>query len=597
MILPVLLALSQAVVLPNDNRTPAGTRHGDTLALDLEVRMARWYPEASNGPFVDVPVFAVKGGAAQIPGPLIRVSAGTQLDITVHNALADSAITVHGLVAHPGADDSVQLAAGASRRLQFAAGAPGTYLYWASAGARYFTTAAGQRDSLERDQLAGAFVVDSGPAANDRIFVLNLWGDPFDSTAADPRTRRNTLTINGKSWPHTERLGLTVGDSVRWRVINATQRLHPMHLHGFYFHVETRGTGLKDSLVAPAQRSLAVTDEIAPRQTRLLSWLPNRPGNWLFHCHIAFHVVPTNATLERFDPATHAEHMAGLVLGLDVRQPAGWKEPDRPHPRRLKFRIEELGPTKHSPRGVGVKLGDGGTQTPGPTLVLTRGEPTDITVVNELEEPTAIHWHGLELESYSDGVAGWSGKQTSVAPAIAPGDSFVAHLTMPRAGTFIYHTHMHDISQLTAGLYGPIVVLEPGQRFEPARDHVFIVGWDGPQVRPTFFLLNGDSTPPPLELAAGVAHRLRMVNIGPALRLRFAVLRDTTVASWRPVGADGAALPETRAVPGRAAVVLPVGSTMDAEFLPPSPGDYRLTITIALPGNTTPVITQRLVVR
>ena len=42
-------------------------------------------------------------------------------------------------------------------------------------------------------------------------------------------------------------------------------------------------------------------------------------------------------------------------------------------------------------------------------LVLTRGEPTDIVVVNRLAEPAAIHWHGIELESYSDGVAGWSG--------------------------------------------------------------------------------------------------------------------------------------------------------------------------------------------
>ena len=40
----------------------------------------------------------------------------------------------------------------------------------------------------------------------------------------------------------------------------------------------------------------------------------------------------------------------------------------------------------------------------------------------------------------------------------------VAHLTLKRAGTFIYHTHLNDLYQISTGLYGPIIVLEPGQR-------------------------------------------------------------------------------------------------------------------------------------
>src|SRR4029434_6882263 len=47
---------------------------------------------------------------------------------------------------------------------------------------------------------------------------------------------------------------------------------------------------------------------------------------------------------------------------------------------------------------------------PGPTIVLKRGEPVSITVVNELPEATAVHWHGLELESDFDGVAGFTGR-------------------------------------------------------------------------------------------------------------------------------------------------------------------------------------------
>ena len=45
-------------VVPNDNRVPAGRLRGDTLDLDLEVRMATWYLEADSGPAVEVAAFA-----------------------------------------------------------------------------------------------------------------------------------------------------------------------------------------------------------------------------------------------------------------------------------------------------------------------------------------------------------------------------------------------------------------------------------------------------------------------------------------------------------------------------------------------------------
>ena len=79
--------------------------------------------------------------------------------------------------------------------------------------------------------------------------------------------------------------------------------------------------------------------------------------------------------------------------------------------------------------------------------------------MNELAEPTAVHWHGIELESYFDGVAGFSGDAQRISPLIAPRDSFEARFTPPRAGTFIYHTHVDEERQQPAGLAGPIVVL------------------------------------------------------------------------------------------------------------------------------------------
>jgi FtsP/CotA-like multicopper oxidase with cupredoxin domain len=218
--------------------------------------------------------------------------------------------------------------------------------------------------------------------------------------------------------------------------------------------------------------------------------------------------------------------------------------------------------------------------------------PTDIVVINRQREPAAVHWHGIELESYSDGVTGWSGDGARLAPSIMPGDSFTARLTLPRAGTFMYHTHLNDIEQLTSGLYGGMVVLEPGRRFDPALDHLFVAGWDG-DGEPPRVVVNGDSASPPLHLAGGRVHRFRFVNIGPALRLRFAIYRDTALVTWRRQAKDGADLPRHQAVMAPATEVLEVGETFDAE-LRLDRGEYRLQAA-SVPAK--PYYVRRLVVR
>ena len=211
-------------------------------------------------------------------------------------------------------------------------------------------------------------------------------------------------------------------------------------------------------------------------------------------------------------------------------------------------------------------------------------------VINRLKEPTAIHWHGIELESFSDGVAGWSGMGNSLAPSIMPGDSFVARLTLPRAGTFMYHTHLNDLEQLTSGLYGAIVVLEPGQQFDPTREHVFVVGWDGEET--PAMVVNGDTHPPPLALASGVPHRFRFINIGAANLAVFKLERDSAVVRWQRVAKDGADLPRHQARLVPAVLGIQVGETFDVLFTP-EPGEYRLSA--SSPSN--PFYVQRVIVR
>ena len=134
--------------------------------------------------------------------------------------------------------------------------------------------------------------------------------------------------------------------------------------------------------------------------------------------------------------------------------------------------------------------------------MLRRDEPVEITLVNQLAEATAIHWHGIELDSYYDGVHGWSGIDRRVTPMIEPGGTFVVRFTPPRAGTFIYHTHLHDYRQLSSGLYGPLIVTNAGETFDPATDHVIVLGRSGltsdePSVLtdPESVVMNGERAP------------------------------------------------------------------------------------------------------
>ncbi len=592
---------SLPLVQANDNRSPAGHLENGILTIRLVVGLARWFPEAADGPSADVPAIAEEGKAPQIPAPLIRVPVGTTIVATVRNTLTDSTIYVRGFSAHPAARlDSIPIQPGESRTVRFSAGAPGTYPYLMTPGIR------DPDKSDERESSGGALVIDSaGFHPADRIFVINIWGLTKDSL-----TYANALAINGRSWPFTERIEATAGDTLRWRVVNVSGREHPMHLHGFYFQLTARGTELADTLYTVRQRRLAVTEDMGSGHTMALEFTPNRAGHWLFHCHIAFHVLAGAAQLAGVTAPSHQmhsgdirQHMAGLVLGINVRARPGTMVAARAHPSRLHLFVDEARRRSFAPRALGFVLqrnaripSTDSIEAVGSLIVLTRGKPTDITVVNRLSEATAVHWHGIELESYSDGVAGWSGTADHLAPVIAAGDSFTARLTLPRAGTFIYHTHLNDLEQLTSRLYGALVVLEPGKRFDSATDHIFVLGWDGPTDPPRRWVVNGDTSGPPLEIAAGVPQRFRFVNIAPAGRIVFSIRHDSSIVSWRPIAKDGAAYSRETSTIGPARRRLNVGETFDAEFVAPSAGEYELTASPQGP-QAKPFYSRRLIVR
>jgi hypothetical protein len=255
-------------------------------------------------------------------------------------------LTLHGFHTRPGeASSTVEIAPGQQLELEFAVGAPGTYFYWGS------TMKGGPVTGLPtyRDgPLSGGFIVDprgERPDPAERIFVISQWRenpelDPPNLLASAP-TQRRTFAINGFAWPFTERLTYELHQPVRWRWINATLEWHPLHLHGFYYDILSLGDAERDVPFAPAQRPRVVTHRVNPHATMVVTWTPDRIGNWLFHCHILDHIDPTvrlRLPAAHGSPHSDSEHareaMSGLVLGMTVREPPNYSASAPPRPPR-----------------------------------------------------------------------------------------------------------------------------------------------------------------------------------------------------------------------------------------------------------------------
>ena len=94
-------------------------------------------------------------------------------------------------------------------------------------------------------------------------------------------------------------------------------------------------------------------------------------------------------------------------------------------------------------------------QVPGPIIRGQSGTTLTIEAVNQLAEPTSVHWHGLRIDNAMDGVPGVT------QDPIQPGDTFVYRLKLTEAGTFWYHPHLNAGEQLERGLKGILIVDPP----------------------------------------------------------------------------------------------------------------------------------------
>ena len=369
-----------------------------------------------------------------------------------------------------------------------------------------------------------------------------------------------------------------------------------------------------------------------------MTWTPERAGNWLFHCHVMTHVSPSLYVDGTSKPASEHDHhsagMTGMVLGITVtsrdgspsakadlkvrptspehlesRKAAiadernGAPAPDRSHVGRSFSSANDSEPRKltlvmrSDPNRFGdatsVRLHASGRRLAthqrtgvgaGPALVLTRGEPVEITLVNELPEPTAIHWHGMELESYYDGVHGFGG----IGSADDAADS--ARRVICRAVHASAHRHFHLSHASPRPAAADLRLVwgdaRPRSRSRPSTLRPIMCSCSAAVVRtgrcPSRAQRRaladrsfGGSEPSPS--GARDQHHSRTTSS------RCRCSSAESPATWRPLTKDGAPVPTDRAQPRPARQIIGVGETYDFEV--DAPAGVRLSgSTCASPG-------------
>jgi len=217
--------------------------------------------------------------------------------------------------------------------------------------------------------------------------------------------------------------------------------------------------------------------------------------------------------------------------------------------------------------------------TPGPTIEAVEGDRVRIYVTNKLKEPTTLHWHGVVVPNGMDGVSGLTQKP------IPPGGTFVYDFTFKYPGTFMYHSHHDEMTQIALGMVGMIVV-HPKVARGPhvARDFALMTHeWriDAGARRPNplemvdfnVLTFNGKAYPgtEPLVVGKGERVRIRLGNLSPQDHHPI----HLHGVSFRVTATDGGYVPESAQAP-ETTVLVPVGATRVIECAFEEPGDWAM---------------------
>ena len=216
--------------------------------------------------------------------------------------------------------------------------------------------------------------------------------------------------------------------------------------------------------------------------------------------------------------------------------------------------------------------------TPGPTLEAVEGDRVRVLVSNELPEPTSVHWHGILLPNGMDGVSGLNQAE------IAPGETWAYEFTLRQHGTYMYHPHADEMTQMAFGMMGMFIV-HPRVPVQPRvdRDFTFLLhNWSlrpgtyrpDPSIMTDFNLWTFNSRVypgiDPLIVGLGERVRLRIGN----LSMYNHPIHLHGHRFW-VTGSDGGRWPQALWRP-EVTEIVGVGQTRDLEFVADNPGDWSL---------------------
>ncbi|WP_312910179.1 multicopper oxidase domain-containing protein [Natronosalvus caseinilyticus] len=259
--------------------------------------------DASGGPWELPEVWAWKtaDGGPSVPGPLLRVTEGTEMEITYDNTEHNRPHTfhVHALKKNwmdDGAPTTTgrQVDAGETGTYEITANVPGTHLYHC-----HFQT----QNHLDMGMYGILRVdpVDYDPPDKEFFLTIKDWDSRLSASMAggdvtfSHRDRNpDVFTVNGRVAPyslHPEEgspMIVEQGDRVRIHITNNGYQPHSMHTHNHRFEVVE-----KDGSVVPeTARYKEDVVPISPAERKTIEFTADAdPGIYAMHCHRVNHVM------------------------------------------------------------------------------------------------------------------------------------------------------------------------------------------------------------------------------------------------------------------------------------------------------------------
>jgi len=165
-----------------------------------------------------------------------------------------------------------------------------------------------------------------------------------------------------------------------------------------------------------------------------------------------------------------------------VVTPNGWSLPWRMNKGVKEFHLVAEPVLREMAEDFTAHLWGYNGQSPGPTIEVVEGDKVRIFVTNRLPEHTSVHWHGQRLPNGMDGVTGLN------QPGIPSGKTFVYEFSARRHGTFMYHPHGDEMTQMAMGMMGSWVT-HPKEHTHDEVDRDFCILLSGFDIDP------GSATP------------------------------------------------------------------------------------------------------